>query len=62
MKQPDTDVSFIKEDVYDETSQGTYEALIPYLRNPEQDKEAIVALLKLDYKLIHLLTKRYNMT
>lgn len=58
MKQPELDTSLSGGDVYEETSEGTYEALVPYLHNPEQHKETIMELLKLDYKLIHLLTKR----
>ena len=58
---PNEDVHFDKQEVYSETSNGTFEALRPYLRNPERDKDEILELLKLDYRLIYLLTRRYSM-
>jgi len=51
------------DEVYEETADGTFLTLLPYL-DPTLDiaiKERIKSILKHDYKLIHLLTKRYNM-
>ena len=55
------DVRLNREEIYNETAEMTFEVIQQYLHDPERYKERIIEILKTDYKLIHLLTKRHNL-
>ena len=55
------DTHLSREEVYNETAEMTFEVIQQYLHDPERYKDLIIEILKTDYKLIHLLTKRHNL-
>lgn len=61
LPNPDKDIHFDKREVFDTTAELTYEVLCELMASPHHNKERIIEVLQMDYKLIHLLTKRYNM-
>lgn len=55
------DTRLSRDEVYSETAETTFEVIQQYFHDPERYKDRIIEILKTDYKLIHLLTKRHNL-
>jgi len=55
------EVPYDRREIYDETAELTFEVLKPFLSDPDKQRNQVIEILKTDYKLIHLLTKRHHM-